>query len=67
MLTKSKKFEQLELFPETMPIFPVLDSLQEVINLAESQLPITDKNALVAILMTFQNTLIKVIHEKNQY
>lgn len=41
-----------------MSLFPTLGSLDEVMELAESKLPITSKNELYSLLMTFQNTLI---------
>ena len=47
----------------SQPIFPTMGSIQEVINYAEAQLPITNKNVLMTILMMFQNTLLKVQDE----
>ena len=47
--------------PKPLPIFPTMVSLQEVIDLAESRLPITDKNAMTALLATYHNTLLKLI------
>lgn len=44
--------------PTHQPLFPTLGSLQEVIDLAESRLPITNKNDLTAILATYHNTLL---------
>ena len=43
-----------------MGLFPTLGSLQEVFDLADSQLPITDKNKLFSLLCTYHNTLLKV-------
>ena len=43
-----------------MALFPTLGSLQEVVDFAESKLPITDKNELFSLLMTYHNTLLKV-------
>ena len=43
-----------------MGLFPTLGSLQEVIDFADSKLPITDKNELFSLLMTYHNTLLKV-------
>lgn len=48
--------------PTPQPIYPTLGSVQEVIELAESKLPITGKNELYSLLMTFQNTLLKAIN-----
>ena len=41
-----------------MNLFPTMGSLQEVIDLAESKLPITDKNEMYSLLMTYHNTLL---------
>ena len=40
-------------------IFPTMGSIQEVIDLAESKLPITNKNELHSLLMTMSNTTIQ--------
>lgn len=48
--------------PKTVPdksIFPTMGSIQEVIDLAESKLPITNKNELHSLLMTMSNTTKK--------
>jgi hypothetical protein len=47
-----------------MSLYPTMESIQEVINLAESKLPITDSNEMYSLLMTFQNTLIKYLTSK---
>ena len=41
-----------------MTLFPTLGSLQEVMDLAHSKLPITDKNELFSLLATHHNTLL---------
>jgi hypothetical protein len=41
-----------------MNLFPTLGSLQEVVDLAESKLPITDKNEMFSLLMSYHNTLL---------
>lgn len=46
-----------------MGLFPTLGSLQEVIDYADSKLPITTKNEVYTLLMTFQNTLIDQINK----
>lgn len=48
-----------QILPKAHQLFPTLGSLNQVIELAESKLPITDKNELFSLLMTYQNTLIK--------
>ena len=45
-----------------MPLFPTLGSLQEVMDFADSKLPITTKNDITTLLMTYHNTLLKQIH-----
>ncbi len=50
--------------PVHLGLFPVMDSLESVIDLGLSQLPITTPNELMAVLMTYHNTLIKVQHEQ---
>ena len=47
-----------------MPLFNTLDNLQEVLELSESCLPVTTKNELHILLMTYHNTLLKVLHEQ---
>ena len=49
--------------PFPQPIYPTLGSTQEVIELAESKLPISSKNDLYSLLMTFQNTLLKALEK----
>jgi hypothetical protein len=48
----------LPLSPVPMPLFPTAGSLQEVVELGESRLPLTNKNDLVALLITYHNTLL---------
>ena len=45
--------------PVVMSLYPTLNSLEEVYELADSSLPILTKNTLRALLGTFQNTLLK--------
>lgn len=44
-----------------MGLFPTLDSLQQVVDLAHSQLPLECKNQVTAILATYHNTLLKQV------
>lgn len=44
--------------PEHQGLFPTMGSLDEVLSMAESQLPITSKNQLHTLLMTYHNTLL---------
>lgn len=47
--------------PKPQGIFPTLGSLQEVHDLAESRLPILNKNDVTTLLGTYHNSLLKVI------
>lgn len=44
-----------------MALFPTMGSLQEVMDFAESKLPIANKNELSSLLYTYHNTLLKVL------
>ena len=44
-------------------VFPTMDSLQEVVDYAESKLPVTSKNEMTTLLMLYHNTLLKVLNE----
>lgn len=50
--------------PAVLPIglYPTLDSLQQVYELADSALPILTKNSLRALLGTLHNTLLKQLN-----
>lgn len=54
-----------ELVATPMPLFPVMNSLQEVVQLGNSKLPIKTRNELLSVLMTYHNTLLKVQGPKN--
>lgn len=58
MIPSTNPQPQLRAAP--MGLFPTLGSLQEVVDFADSKLPITDKNDLFSLLMTYHNTLLKV-------
>lgn len=49
-----------------MSLFPALGSVKEVIDLADSKVPIICKNEMFALLMTFQNTLLKTLKEQQK-
>lgn len=48
---------------EPLGLYPTLGSLQEVVDLGDSQLPITNRNALNTLLMTYHNTLLAHVGE----
>jgi len=58
MISSTNPQPQLRAAP--MGLFPTMGSLQEVIDFADSKLPIMDKNDLFSLLMTYHNTLLKV-------
>lgn len=41
-----------------MGLFPTMGSLQEVLDYAETKVPVTSRNDLYALLMTYHNTLL---------
>lgn len=46
-----------------MTLFPTLDSLENVLVMAASKMPVNQWNEMHSILMTYHNTLLKVIKE----
>lgn len=46
-------------------IYPTMPSLDTVILKAYSELPITDKNQLYAIIMVYHNTLLNQLKEES--
>lgn len=56
--------KQAGLRPVPMSIYPTMGSLQEVIDFAKAQLPITNENTLMSIIGSYHNSLLKVINEK---
>jgi hypothetical protein len=57
----SSKDKQM-LGPTNQSLYPTLDSLQAVVELADSQVPITSKNDITTLLMIYHNTLLKVLN-----
>lgn len=47
-----------------MSLFPTMGSLQQVVDLANSQLPVTTPNAMLGLLMTYHNTLISILEQE---
>jgi hypothetical protein len=54
------------IFPDSMPLYPTAGSLEEVVSLGESQLPIMDKNKLFILLMIMHNTSIKLNQQEER-
>lgn len=44
-----------------MGLFPTMGSLQDVLDLADSKLPITTRNELLSLLFVYHNTLLSVV------
>ena len=55
--TQCETQPQLRAVP--MTLFPTAGTLNEVVDLGESRLPITNQNELFALLMVYHNTLLK--------
>lgn len=53
--------------PVPMNLFPTLGSLEEVIALANSKIPIGNKNEVYSLLMTYHNSLLNVIAQEKQH
>ena len=49
---------------EPQPVFPTMDSLQEVVDMAISQLPITTQNDVVVLLLSYHNTLLAQLKKR---
>lgn len=47
-----------------MTLYPTMNSIAEVVALADSKIPVVHRNEMFSILMTFQNTLLQQIKEK---
>jgi hypothetical protein len=48
---------------QQMTLFPTKNTLQEAVDYAQSQLPITEPNQLVSCLMVYHNTLLYVTEQ----
>lgn len=62
-MSKQSSNQQPPLRAVHMGLFPTLGSLQEVVDFSESKLPITDKNEMFSLLMTYHNTLLKQLNQ----
>lgn len=47
-----------------MTLFPTMGSLQEVVDYADSKLPLITKNELYSLLMSYHNTLLKIVKDE---
>jgi hypothetical protein len=53
--------------PQHMSLFPTMGSLQEVVDYAKGQLPITNDNMLTTILMVYHNTILSELKKENPH
>lgn len=47
-----------------MALFPTMGSLQEVVDLSDSKLPIMNRNELNSLLFTYHNTLLRLVQQQ---
>lgn len=59
-MSKETNNPQPVLRPVVQSLYPTMGTLQEVMEFAESKLPIISKNELTTLLMTYHNTLLNV-------
>lgn len=52
------KHAQLLMKPVPLSLFPTMDSLEAVVNLATAQLPISHRNQVITLLSVYHNTLL---------
>lgn len=50
--------------PEFIPVYAVLDSLDDAWELINSQLPITETNDLKGLLMNYHNSCVVAVEER---
>lgn len=58
--------KQAGLRPVPMSLYPTMGSLQEVIDFAKAQLPITNENTLMSIIGSYHNTLLDQTNKGKQ-
>lgn len=52
--------------PVPMTLYPTMNSLDEVVELAKSKAPGISRNDLISLLMTYHNTLLKEIQNNRE-
>ena len=50
-----------------MSLFPTMNSLQEVMDLGMSKMPVNQWNEMHSLLCIYHNTLLKVINNEEQH
>lgn len=70
-MPETPKDESIGMIPAFRPVpaslYPTLDNLESVVMLGISQLPITNTNQLRVLLMTYHNTLLKVLKDEQSH
>lgn len=57
--TKSNSMDGTVIPTAPLELYPTLNTLQEVLELARSQVPIHHQNQITSLLFTYHNTLLK--------
>ena len=52
--------------PVPMTLYPTMNSLDEVVELAKAKLPGLSRNELLSLLFTYHNTLLKEITKETK-
>lgn len=69
-MSETVKKDKANLHPALRPVhlglFPTMDSLESVVDMGISQLPITSANQLVSVLMVYHNTLLKMQRDEKE-
>jgi len=56
----------VEIPTEQLPLFPVMDSLDTVVNYAKACVPVTSPNTISTLLMIYHNTLLQTLKEQGK-
>lgn len=62
---QSNKMKDPPIRAVPMNLFPTMDTVESVIELGVSQLPIIDRNSLVTLFGVYHNTLLKTWKESD--
>lgn len=61
LVNESNGMHPLVIPAAPLTLYPTLNTLQEVMDLAHSQVPIHHKNQITSLLFTYHNTLLKTL------
>ncbi len=53
--------------PVPMELYPTMESLQSVVDMAHSQLPGLEYNHVLALFMTYHNSLLQILEKETNY